>query len=226
MNKTESMDSEFIYSLVLHITAVVAMLNYFNLKNDYYRNFSIYLLIILLLDRYIRYFYRLLTDDQQIMGVYSSYYYNYLVIPFEFLFISWLFFKKLDRFKNLIQVGTFIYLIIWLIEIYNRFGTGHIYFFTYSYQIGSLWMLIIALTYFIDIMQSNRIIDFHKERFFYVSLGIIIFYVFTLPIHVFMEVLKKSEDDLVRNLPNILSFPLNSIMYSLFAASFIWGKRN
>ena len=220
------MSLKFVYYFSLHISAFVGLIYYKRLRADFYRFFSLYLLIILILDTYTSKFYKLLTDDEFQMGVYARFYVNHLVIPFEFFFFSWFYNKRLQEYKSIIKAGVLIYLVVWLIEVINRFGTNYVSFFTYSYQIGSLLMMVFAMIYFIDMMKSDRIIDYYKERFFYISLGIILFYVGTLPSHVFMQELESSDSYLLRNLYDFVTYLLNSVMYLLFASSFIWGKRN
>jgi hypothetical protein len=217
---------QILYSIALHIAVIVALFYYSKLKNNYFKYFGIYLLVIMVLDVYCFRFYRLITDDRELWPVYSKFYANHLQIPLQYFFFSWFYHKRLESFKTTIKIGALIYLIAWIIESLNRFGTGYITFFTYSYQIGTLWMLILALLYFIDLMKSDRIIDFHKERFFYVSLGMIIFYVFSMPLHVFKPIFEVSENEFIKDLYRNYSYPLNICMYLLFAASFRWGTRN
>ena len=180
----------------------------------------------MILDVYCSKFYRLLTDDTELWPIYSKFYTNHLQIPMQYFFFSWFYHKRLESFKTTIKIGTLIYLIVWLIESFNRFGTGYITFFTYSYQIGALWMLILALLYFIEVIRSERIVDFYKERFFYVSFGLIIFYVFAMPLHVFNPIFEQSSNVYIKDLYKNFSYYFNICMYLLFAASFRWGTRN
>lgn len=216
----------FIYNFTLNIAVVVSLFYFNRLKDNYFRYFSIYLLAITVLDLYCSKFYRLLTDDRDLWPIYSNFFANHVKIPLQYFFFSWFYYKRLDRFKEVVKTGTFIYLSTWVIESIYRFGSGYKAFFTYSYQIGTLWVLILSLFYFVDLIKSDRIIDFYKERFFYVSTGLVIFYVFSMPLHVFKPILDQSSDSFIKGLYRNYSYPLNITMYLLFAASFIWGRRN
>jgi hypothetical protein len=146
----------------------------------------------------------------------------FIIIPFEFLFFSWLFYKNLYK-KPIVIWGSCLYIFAYLLEhILFKFKKDY-FFFSFSYSIGNIILLIFILMYFYKLTYSERILFFYKEKMFWVALGCLIFYLGTFPYYGIFNLLLKNHYELLVSYTWVEIF-LDYTMYLLFAASFIWGK--
>lgn len=137
----------------------------------------------------------------------------------EILFIHWFFYKTLS--KKIIIAGACIYLLGFLLE--HFLIQDHAYYFqSLSYTIGNLFILVYLLMFFIELVKSERILVFKKLTVFWISLGMLVFYLGTFPFYGLYNELAK---DLNIFVPLAwISTSLNYSMYLLFTIAFIWGK--
>jgi hypothetical protein len=85
--------------------------------------------------------------------------------------------------------------------------------------------MIMIIQEFVKQIKSDKILFFKENMMFYINLGIILFYIATLPFYAFNEVLYKESRSIWEAYSNVTLISC-SLMYFLFAASFIWGKPN
>ncbi|AWI25886.1 hypothetical protein HYN49_08225 [Flavobacterium pallidum] len=153
---------------------------------------------------------------------YRKYYYDFLIIPLEFLFLYWLYcWHALDN-KRLFWISSAIYL--------GSFAPHLLLFkepplvYSFSYVTGNLLLLIMACLEFFKQIQTEKILHFKKNMMFYVNSGVILFYIGTLPFFTFYGLLLK--DLHIWNYYYVFFLAANNIMYLFFTAAFVWGKPN
>lgn len=153
-------------------------------------------------------------------------YFNYFEIPVEFLFFFWLFYKtqSFDKYKRLPLVCALLYLLSWLTDTFYL-SKLKFSFYSFSYTIGTLLLLVVVLRYFILLVTSNNILSFWKDMLFWISTGLLVYYLGTFPYYGLRNTLLESYTDLYYTYSYII-YLLNSLMYILFTFSFIWGKPN
>ncbi len=207
-----------VYRIVLSLSIITGMIKLKSFKEGYFKALPFYLMIIFVLDNFN-------VEISNFFDIGAMSYYSKFVIPFQFLFFSWFYFmyfkeQKLQRILPLI--GTIVLSCILLKNIFiNKEEISRLD--TTSYLIGGLFMLGYVLIYLYNILFSDRILTFFQERFFYISLGLITFYIVSLPYYGFFNFIQKNND-----LASIFSYVVNVcniLMYVLFGISFIWGKR-
>ena len=71
-------------------------------------------------------------------------------------------------------------------------------------------------------IKNDDILEFSKNKMFYINIGLVLFYVGTLPFFGLYKLLIKEIE--IWNGYYLYFMVSNCIMYLLFAASFIWGK--
>ena len=137
----------------------------------------------------------------------------------EMLFIHCFFYKTLN--KKIIIAGACVYLLGFLLE--NFFIQDELYYFqSLSYTIGNLFILVYLLMFFMELVKSEKILVFKKLTVFWISLGMLVFYLGTFPFYGLYNELSKDLDLFV---PLAwISTSLNYSMYLLFTIAFIWGK--
>jgi hypothetical protein len=153
-------------------------------------------------------------------------FFNYFEIPVEFLFFFWLFFKtgKHHKYQNLPVFYAGIYLVAWLIDsLYlNRLQFS---FYSFSYTIGNLLLLLLILRYFIQLVTSNSILGFANDIMFWICTGLLFYYLGTFPFYGLRNTLGTNYPQLYSTYSYIM-YALNSLMYLMFTFSFIWGRPN
>ena len=197
------------------LSAIIALWYYKSVKNQYWKYFFYYLLIVFSLELFGRY-----------VGNWALYskvnFYNYLVIPFQFIFFYWLYASKSFKNKKLFWIFSLLYIVsFFLSEIY--FKESKI-FFSLNYTFGCCLLMILVVMEYYQQINSNDILIFQKNRMFYINLGVTIFYIGTLPFLTFYPFLVKDVE--IWNIYYNYFLISDILMYLLFSISFIWGKQN
>lgn len=141
-------------------------------------------------------------------------------IPIEFIFFYWLYALQSLKSKKLFWAVSIIYLFSLVIE-YNL--TSKLFTFkSLNSTIGTLLLLILVFLEFIKQIKSDSIVNFKQDKMFYINTGVILFYIGNMPFFGWYLSILNFPD--IWNKYYIYFLVSNSIMYLLFAASFIWGK--
>ena len=183
-------------------------------KEKYWQYFVVYLFIIFLCEAFGKW-------GERWVYYSKADYYNFFVIPFQFIFFYWLYSKSLNRPK-LFWLFSLVYLLSFFPSemLFKENKIVH----AFNYTFGCFLLLILVILEYSKQINSPEIINFHKNKMFYINLGVTIFYIGTLPFLTFYSLLRNYEQ-----LWNIyLTYFLFSgiVMYLLFSISFIWGRQN
>lgn len=145
-------------------------------------------------------------------------------IPLQFLFFFWLFGRQAEQKQDKILplISTLIYIIAWSIEILFLKGVK-MWFFSFSYTLGNLLLVILLINYLLKFINSDKILNYKNNMMFWVAIGIAIFYLGTLPFFALRNTLYYQFRD-VFYVYNYIQLILGCLMYLVFALSFIWGK--
>ncbi|MCU7615505.1 hypothetical protein N0B16_13795 [Chryseobacterium sp. GMJ5] len=195
--------------------ALAAIIYFKSVKKTYWKYFVFYLAAIFLFESLGRY------------GNFELYskikYYNNIVIPFQFIFFFWLYGIKSLKSKTLFWILSVLYLISFIpSELYFK-GSNVIYSFNYTF--GCLLLMILVILEYYKQINSDDIINFQKNRMFYINLGVTLFYIGTLPFWTFYALIFYEHRQIwdIYYSYNLIS---DIIMYLLFSISFVWGKQN
>jgi len=90
------------------------------------------------------------------------------------------------------------------------------------YVIGSLFLIISIIFYFIELLKSNKIIVFHKTLLFWISVGLLFFHTGTIPFS-----LQYNGYSLIPGIHKLflIVYILAILMYLIFTFGFIWSKK-
>lgn len=199
------------------IAALASILYFKSIKKSHYLYFSLFLIFIFCCEMFGKF------ADQYVSYSKISFF-NYFVIPLEFIFFYWLYAWKSLNKKNLFFIFTSLYLLSFIPhELYfNVLKNKVIYSFTYTF--GSFLLMFLVVMEYYKQINSDNILHFAKNRMFYINIGVTLFYIGTLPFWAFYFQLYEHREiwDIY------FSYFLISgiMMYLLFASSFIWGKQN
>lgn len=153
---------------------------------------------------------------------YSTWMYNILrFITFSSLFYIYFRYLKNNLFKKSIKLFAIAYVIIsilnwslWQNFLFERSETPRI--------IGTIFLIITIIFYFIELLRSDKIVAFHKMLLFWISVGLLLYYSGTIPF-----VLKWNGYMLISGIHNLflIQYVLAIIMYLIFTFGFIWSKK-
>jgi hypothetical protein len=187
-------------------------------KGSYWKLFPVYLLFIVFSELLGQY-----TKVYKLLAI-NKYYFLYLEIPIEFLFFFYIFYQafKNKKYSWLPVACSGLYILCWIIDMFF-IGSHRLWFSSFSVTIGNFLLLILILTYFIQLVTSNAILNFKGDMLFWVSTGLLLFYLGTFPFYGLGNVLYHNYRD-VYNAYKFITTILDSSMYIMFAFSFIWGR--
>lgn len=188
------------------------------IKDTYWKWFTLYLLFIVITE-FIGWYLLVIDSPEK-----NQAFYNYFEIPTEFLFFFFLFNQsyKTSKYKWLPIACTVIYLLSWMMDILY-FSKLEFFFYSFSYTVGNLLLLVLILGYFIRLVTSDAILGFRQDMLFWVGTGMLIYYLGSFPYYGLRNTLIKNYQDAHVTYTYIM-YVLNCLMYIMFSFSFIWGK--
>lgn len=197
------------------IAALIAILYFFRLKNSYWKWFSIYLVLIFVQEYWFR-------NHSSFLGITKQFYYTFFGIPIQYLFLYWLYgLKSLKNTKLFLYCSAVYVLILILVACFSTVlmtqATG--------INIGTIILMIVVVLEFMKQIKNDNILKFRENKMFYINLGVILFYVGSFPYNIFRMELYSNYYSVWKIYYSYFLIA-NCIMYLLFAASFIWGKKN
>ena len=144
-------------------------------------------------------------------------YINYIYYYYLFYCFS----KKTIHRKIIFSLG-----IIQTIVVIINFGflqklgkTG--VFASYTFTVGAVFLVIAIGLYIVELLKSDEILQIKRNLMFWISSGLLIYYVGVLPSLIGVRFLPSSQLVGV----SYIFFSLSIIMYSCFIFGFIWSKR-
>ena len=172
-----------------------------------------------------------LTVFIEVLGPYFStwtgllnYYIFNVYIFILFLIYFFLLSKILKKYiyKIISQILTFLYFIGIIISVcfhHSRFGTSIL---SEIYALGVLLFIILSSFYFIELFNSNNVLNYKKNIFFWFIIGVLLFHVPFLP---FMLSLEWFLVEYISSTYLIVLFILNLIMNTCFVIVFLWTEK-
>lgn len=190
--------------------------NKFGKKNAFI--FPIYLAIIVIIETFGWFMAERGLFKQNIL------WYRYFGLPFQYIFFFWYFVEIINTktTKLFFWLCLIVYLISWSLEFYflpKEFEDK----MAISNTMGSLIILILVFAYFYKLILSNDILLFYQKQSFWISVGVLIYYLGSFPFYGAGNYLYKNFENLyLIYIQVVLIFAC--IMYLLFTVSYIWGK--
>lgn len=155
----------------------------------------------------------------------KGYLYKYGVLPFEFFFFSFFFYKILDSkiSKRVITTCALLFLLCWIFEIIFL-DNQYLPFSSFSYSVGNLFLLIYIFSYFNCLAVSEKILFFYKEPFFWITAGLMIFYLGSFPYYLIFNTIAKNYYRTIYLPYHLIVIFMNYLMYSIFTFALICTK--
>lgn len=195
--------------------ALAALFSWRKVKHSHWKWFAIYLWIIFIVEVFSRW--GLADRPQQRMHLY-----DYFGIPIQFLFFYWLYGAKSLANKWLFIIFSGLYALSFL-PYFTLFGRQTIVY-SLSYTVGNILLMFLVFLELLQQIKSDKIVEFRSNFMFYINIGIMLFYIGTLPFFSFYGLILK--DMRIWTAYYLFFMIANHIMYLLFSCAFIWGKPN
>ncbi len=101
----------------------------------------------------------------------------------------------------------------------------------YSFSIGSIFICLVIATYYFEILKSDKIFDIYKNLPLYVSIGLLMYNLCLIPLHLFQDyVQNQAGNSEFYEVYNMILKISNFFMYSMFTIGFIvqyyWRKKS
>jgi len=211
-----------IFVIILNVFELVASLTGFyywgRIKNSYWRYFPVYLGVIFLTEIVAEYLLYFRSEVNLNISIY-----RYWAIPLQLFFYYWLYYKyfKGKKFASLPVYFSVIYFAAFLSD--RIFDNLNKQFDEISYSVGSILLLILIFCFISAFTRSREIFRYKSSRMFWVTIGLLLFYIGSLPYWPIRTYLFNHYPDLGMKL-FYFQFILNYVMYIFFIFSFIWGK--
>ena len=196
------------------MAATVAVLKFKKFKNSFWKYFIYYLVFIFFAEAISKFIFCYFIT-------YRNYYYDFFVIPVEFIFLYWLYSYKSLANKKLFWFSCGIYFLS--LFPYFAFGGSDVVN-SFNYIVGTFLLSIMIILEYNKQMKSDDILRFRENIMFYINTGVGLLFVGSLPLFAFNSLLWK--DTVIWHNYYIFFMLTNILMYTLFSIALLWGKPN
>ncbi len=194
------------------LSALIGLIYLPKLGKSYWKWFSVYLLFIVLQEI-------IWLGKRSFLGILDRDYFAYIGIPIQYIFFYWLY-----AIKSLKNVSLFVLCcMIYLSNLpFRLFLEADDLMYSINVGIGTILLFILVILEFLKQIKNENILKFWSNKMFYINIGVILFYVGTLPFQVFFDYFRKNHEVILDGY-YIYFLVANCLMYLLFTLSFIWG---
>ncbi|CAI8934719.1 hypothetical protein [Chryseobacterium sp. IT-36CA2] len=196
------------------LAAFVGILYYKRIRKEYWKFFVFFLIFIFISESYGRW--------GKFAYFSKAYFYNYFLMPAQFIFFYWLYAVKSLGKPKLFYGLSLLYLLSFIPN--ELYFSGNKIVFAFNYTFGCLILMLLVVMEYYKQINSQDILHFNKNRMFYINLGITLSYIGTLPFMAFYSILLNYME--IWNIYFSYFLMSGVVMYILFASSFIWGKQS
>lgn len=212
----------YLQTLLLHFFEVLACLAGFyhwnKLKKSYWKWFPVYLLIILI-NEFTGKYLASIGESR-----WNNYFFQFWGIPLQFLFFFWLFSRqRTNKSQNVLSITAAVIYIASIIVQILFFQGVKVWYFSFSYTVGNLLLVILILNYLLKFINSDEILFYKSSMMFWVAVGLAIFYLGSFPFFALRNTLYYEYRDIF-TIYNYVQLILSCLMYLVFSLAFIWGK--
>jgi hypothetical protein len=209
------------FNIILNLCELLALFTgiamYRKTQFTQLKNFT-FLLGFIVCSEIIGKLYILLTDATT-----NKPWYDYFVIPIVFVayYLGYRNLAASSKDKKVASIACATYLAVFVLEIILKRKDA---LFSFSYVLGTLLLLIVVLRYLFQCIQSDDIVGIKLNPYFYISIGLLMFYIGTFPFYGLKNYLWTSYKVIGQEYWYV-AMTLNCIMYCMFTYSFICSKQ-
>lgn len=197
------------------LSAVFSIVYYYKYKKVPILKFFPIILWYVFLNELLGFYIRIYISDHNAI-IYNVYY----GIFFTYLFILFRKYLKRKKFKSVVTAFLIVYFFTFFIE--GFFKNYLIEFQTIAYVLAAVQLIIIIILYFIEILESDKVLVVGKNLLFWISVGLLLFYVGYVP----YRIIRNFYTELTHSsLLIAVNVTLTVIMNVCYIIGFIWSDR-
>jgi len=221
----------FIIKLLEFLAAITGLIYYKNYKSQavkYFIFFLVYVVFLELIGSYPIYFYKIKSLNylrESLRGTYFFRNYWWYTLFWKIgavLFYSFYYYRVLEKIKSktIIKYSGLFFLIISLLYIIFSWPLLFKSWIPLVDIFGGIIILECVFLFFYEILNSDKILIFHKSLTFYISLAILFFWLIKTPL-VFYEIYFNVEDINYIEMKGLINISTVFFMYGVFIFGFI-----
>lgn len=130
---------------------------------------------------------------------------------------------KTNVFKRIIKLSGYAFFVFSIIYIANKWESFFNTFFPVISILGAVIIFLCSVFYFIEVLQSDKLLTFYKSLNFYISVAIFIWWLIITPL-VFYDLYHSNDDWNFIFLKWQIYLFANIFMYSIFTFALIYCK--
>ena len=194
--------------------ATFGTIYFFKYRNTTIQYFLILLWYVFINDTLGMYLRENITD-------YNALLYNiYYVVNFSYLFLLYRKYISRKTQKKCIAYFLAIYLtIVFINGFYENYIT---HFQSIPYIIAACLLVITIVFYFIEMLNSEKVLSAKTNLLFWISVGLLLYFVGNIPFRILRNYYEQLTDATVLFLVN---FTLTVVMNTCFIIGFIWSDK-
>ena len=220
-----------VLELIAAFTGLLLLRKYKKTSVKYFIYFLVYVAIIELIAAYPRYVedYEFLSSIKTILKgtKFERNFWWYTISWYigSTLFYSFYFRMIINnkRYVNIIWVTTLIFIISAIINIVVQWETFFVSLLPFVNNFGTGVILMCVIFYFTEILQSDKILSFHKSINFIISTVLLIWFLIVTPLVFYQMYFSTADWQFIFSRRMIFLFS-NIFMYLTFTFALIWCK--
>lgn len=223
-----SLNATRILEIMAAIAAIISYIFYKNHRTNDFKFLLIYLWFVVLVEflgSYAHLICPFKLDETTFLIQNPQFLYNYWIfnvyLVIAYIFYAWYFLLQIKNEKYY-RIGLLSILIFTIVSIIHLI-TSDTFFDNYSQLVNfmGLVLLILLLTlYYYNILKSDKILNISSSLPFYVSIGVLIFYLCVIPLLLSSKFLVAEEIIFVKYYGLILAYS-NYVLYGMFIFGFL-----
>tara|TARA_R110002096_G_scaffold148822_1_gene309947 strand:+ start:20135 stop:20857 length:723 start_codon:yes stop_codon:yes gene_type:complete len=226
----------FLTHTIEAISALTGLLVFFSYKNSTSKYF-IYFLVYLTLCDFVTGYTKLVDPDKMLSFLLGSlieknYWFSTLywkigaIVFFSFYYQKIL---KTKVYKNIIKYSGYSFFVFSIIYILLNWQAFFVSFFPIISVLGAAIVFLCTVLYFVEILQTNKLLTFYKSLDFYISAAIFIWWLIITPIvfydnYTTYQVGVYERDWNYIHLKRLIYLSANIFMYSTFTFALIYCR--
>lgn len=213
---------------ILELIAAFSGFYYINKNHNSKLRYFVYFLVITVCVDALGWYtsFEFLRPEEDSLFYDNFWLFNTFIIGSLFFYIC--FYRTMLITKKLKKALTYLMIISIFVIIYNTFKAGYIFFKTnlkYNFIWTTFSVFICVAFYFYELLISDKVLYFYKSSLFYISIGLLIWWLVMPPMIFYIPYYKTVYPEVVQ-VRGIMLLVLNVYLYSCYIIGFLWGKEN
>ncbi|PHR73604.1 MAG: hypothetical protein COA67_02435 [Lutibacter sp.] len=191
-----------------YTSAIIATIKYKKFASKFTTYFLIYLWIICLTETLSP---QVSKYGFSVNGLYTI----YTFFEFNLLFLMYLSITKVEFYKKLIKLFITITNLVFFFEVYKY---GLTMWASNTSVVGSILLSIILILYLKEFLYSDKILNYSKSLYFWITLGSLVYYLGSIPFQAIINYLENRD-------LYFLQISLAIFAQSCVIIGFLWSKK-